>query len=180
MSGCLYRRTVNTARCTCIMTVQYWNCSRSEDEYRWYWHQMIYYPETINTISTRNTISTTLSLVSSKLAHTTHSVHAGIQKPWRSRLPQPSVVFSFCHVLPLPLSGLNWPSLFLPRGFWPLSPKMASLFTGSARPPLPGSDTGTIYNKVEFCLGKQSELVFHCTSYCTCTYTKESENIMEW
>jgi hypothetical protein len=24
----------------------------SEDEYRWYWHQMIYFPETINTIST--------------------------------------------------------------------------------------------------------------------------------
>jgi hypothetical protein len=29
----------------------------SEDEYKWYWHQMIYFPETINTISIRNTIS---------------------------------------------------------------------------------------------------------------------------
>jgi hypothetical protein len=24
----------------------------SEDEYKWYWHQMIYFPETINRIST--------------------------------------------------------------------------------------------------------------------------------
>jgi hypothetical protein len=28
----------------------------SEDEYKWYWHQMIYFPETINTISRLNTI----------------------------------------------------------------------------------------------------------------------------
>jgi hypothetical protein len=25
----------------------------SEDEYKWYWHQIIYFPETINTVSTR-------------------------------------------------------------------------------------------------------------------------------
>jgi hypothetical protein len=37
----------------------------SEDEYKWYWHQMIYFPETINTISTTNTIPPTHSLVSS-------------------------------------------------------------------------------------------------------------------
>jgi hypothetical protein len=37
----------------------------SEDEYKWYWYQMIYFPETINTISTRNTTSPTHSLVSS-------------------------------------------------------------------------------------------------------------------
>jgi hypothetical protein len=36
----------------------------SEDECKWYWHQMIYFPETINTISTTNTISLTHSLVS--------------------------------------------------------------------------------------------------------------------
>ncbi len=35
----------------------------SEDEYKWYWHQMIYFPETINTISTRNSISPTRWLV---------------------------------------------------------------------------------------------------------------------
>ncbi len=37
----------------------------SEDEYKWYWHQMIYFPETINTISTTNTILPTHSLASS-------------------------------------------------------------------------------------------------------------------
>jgi hypothetical protein len=37
----------------------------SEDEYKWYWHQMIYFPETINTISTMNTMTLTHSLVSS-------------------------------------------------------------------------------------------------------------------
>jgi hypothetical protein len=46
-------------------------CSRhgftSEDEYKWYWHQMIYFPEIINTIRTMNTISSTHSLVSSQL-----------------------------------------------------------------------------------------------------------------
>ncbi len=48
--------------------------------------------------------------------HTTYSVHAGILKPWRGRLPWPLAVFSFYHVLSLPLSGLNWRSLFPPRG----------------------------------------------------------------
>jgi hypothetical protein len=37
----------------------------SEDKCKWYWHQMIYFPETINTISTTNTTSPTPSLVSS-------------------------------------------------------------------------------------------------------------------
>ncbi len=41
----------------------------SEDEYKWYWHQMIYFPETINTISTTNTMSLTHSLVSSWVMH---------------------------------------------------------------------------------------------------------------
>ncbi len=117
----------------------------SEDEYRWYWHQMIYFPETINTISTLNTISTTLSLVSSKSLCTLLTL---CMLASRSRgeifflsLLSSSHSVTSRHVLPLPLSGLNWPSLFLPRGFWPLSPKMASLFTGSAHPPLPGSGT---------------------------------------
>ncbi len=41
----------------------------SEDECKWYWHQMIYFPETINTISTTNTMSPTHSLVSSWAMH---------------------------------------------------------------------------------------------------------------
>ncbi len=41
----------------------------SEDEYKWYWHQMIYFPETINTISTTNTMSPTHSLDLLSYAH---------------------------------------------------------------------------------------------------------------
>ncbi len=116
----------------------------SEDEYRWYWHQMIYFPETINTVSTPDTVSTTLSLVSSKLC----TLLTLCMLASRSR---GEVVFlsplssshsvTTRHVIPLPLSGLNWPSLFPPWGLWPLSPKMASLFTGSAHLPFPGSGT---------------------------------------
>ncbi len=62
--------------------------------------------------------------------HTTYSVHAGILKPWRGRLPWPLVVFSFYHLLSLPLSGLNWRSLFPPWGSGPPFPKMAPPFTG--------------------------------------------------
>ncbi len=43
----------------------------SEDEYKWYWHQMIYFPETINTISTTITPSPTHSLASSWAMHVT-------------------------------------------------------------------------------------------------------------
>ncbi len=39
----------------------------SEDEYKWYCHQMIYFSETINTVSTLNTITLTRSLVLSQL-----------------------------------------------------------------------------------------------------------------
>ncbi len=72
---------------------------------------------------------------------TTYSVHAGILKPWRGRLPWPLAVFSFYHVLSLSLTGLNWRSLFLPWGSGPPFPKMASPFTGSVHTPLPGSGT---------------------------------------
>ncbi len=75
--------------------------------------------------------------------HTTYSVHAGILKPWRGCLPWPLAVFSFYHVLSLPLSGLNWRSLFPPWGPGPPFPKMAPPFTGSAHTPLPGSGTDT-------------------------------------
>ncbi len=73
--------------------------------------------------------------------HTTYSVHAGILKPWRGRLPWPLAVFSFCHVLSLSLFGLNWRSLFPPWGSGPPFPKMAPPFTGSAHTPLSGSGT---------------------------------------
>ncbi len=74
--------------------------------------------------------------------HTTYSVHAGILKSWRGCLPWPPAVLSFYHVLSLPLSGLNWRSLFPPWGFGPPFPKMAPPFTGSTHTPLPESGTG--------------------------------------
>jgi hypothetical protein len=55
--------------------------------------------------------------------HTPYSVHAGILKPWRGRLPWLPAVFSFYHVLFLPLSGLNWRSLFPPWGSGPPFPQ---------------------------------------------------------
>jgi hypothetical protein len=50
---------------------------------------------------------------------------------------------SSSHVFSLPLSGLNWRSLFPPRGSGPSFPNMAAPFTGSAHTPLPGSGTDT-------------------------------------
>ncbi len=74
--------------------------------------------------------------------HTTYSVHAGILNPWRGRLPWLPAVFSFYNVLSLPLSRLNWRSLFPPWGSGPPPfPKMAPPFTGSVHTPLPGSGT---------------------------------------
>ncbi len=80
--------------------------------------------------------------------HTTYSVHAGILKPWRGPLPWLLVVFPFYHVFSLPLSGLNWRSLFPPWGSGPPFPKMAPPFTGSAHTPLPGSRTIRIANGI--------------------------------
>ncbi len=80
--------------------------------------------------------------------HTTYSVHAGILKPWRGHLPWLLVVFSSYHVFTLPFSGLNWRSLFPPWGSGPPSLKMASLFTGSAHTPLPGSGTVRYWAKL--------------------------------
>ncbi len=53
----------------------------------------------------------------------THSVHARVLKPWRGSLPWLHAVSSFCHVFPLPLSGLNWRSLSPLGDPVPLPPK---------------------------------------------------------
>ncbi len=113
----------------------------SEDEYKWYWRQMIYFPETINTISTRIQCHRHIHLFLLKLCTLTYSVHAGILKPWRGCLLWLLVVFPSYHVFSLPLSGLNWRSLFPPWGSSPPFPKMATPFTGSAHTPLSGSRT---------------------------------------
>jgi hypothetical protein len=57
----------------------------------------------------------------------------------------PSSHFTADHVLPLPLSGVNWRSLSLLWGSGPPLPKMAALSTGSAHTPFLGSNTPTIF-----------------------------------
>ncbi len=79
----------------------------SEDECKWFWHQMIYFPGTINIVSTRlycHTYITMNSLLVFQLCTSTYSVHAGILNPWRSRLPYPLVVFSSHYGSRLPSS----------------------------------------------------------------------------
>ncbi len=113
------------------------------------WIQMVLAPNDLfswnNKYSKYNEYNITDAFTCIFLAmHTTYSVHAGILKPWRGRLPWLLVVFSSYHVFPLPLSGLNWRSLFPPWGSGPPFPKMAPPFTGSAHPPLPGSGTHSV------------------------------------
>jgi hypothetical protein len=80
----------------------------SEDEYKWFWHQIIYFPGTINIVSTRlychDYIHRYNSLSIFQLCTSTYSVHAGILKLWRGRLPCPLVVFSFHYRSRLPTS----------------------------------------------------------------------------
>ncbi len=115
----------------------------SEDEYKWYWHQMIYFPETINTVSTWIYTSPRHSLLSSCLAQQLTLCMLASQS-------REGVVFlvllssshlTVYHVLSPSLSRLNWRSLSLPPGPVPPFPKMASLFTGFAHTPFPGSTT---------------------------------------
>jgi hypothetical protein len=78
----------------------------SEDEYKWYWHQMIYFPETINTISMYNnytfTDTFTCFFLSYARQHTLCMLasrsHAGVVILG---------LLSSSHVFSLPLSGLN-------------------------------------------------------------------------
>ncbi len=93
---------------------------------------MIYFPETI--IQWIRYYWEYLHTFSSKLCTLTHTVHARVLKPWRGRLPS---VFSSCHVLSPPLSGLNWRSPTPLGGPGPFTSKMASLSTGSAHTPSP-------------------------------------------
>ncbi len=110
------------------------------------WIQMVLAPNDLfswnNKYSKYNEYNITDTFTRIFLAmHTTYSVHAGILKPWRGRLPWIPVVFTSCHVFSLRLFGLNWRSLFPPWGSGPPFPKMAPPFTGSAHTPLPGSRT---------------------------------------
>jgi hypothetical protein len=81
----------------------------SEDEYKWYWHQMIYFPETINTISTLNTISPTHSLVF--LSYACHLLCAC----WHPEAMKGSSSLTSCRLLILSrlTSSLIWAQLTL-------------------------------------------------------------------
>ncbi len=120
----------------------------SEDEYKWYWHQMIYFPEKINTVSTRIYTSPTHSLSSSSCAHllTLCMLASWSREGVVFLVLLPSSHLTKYHVLSLSLSGPNWRSLFPPLGPVPPFPKMAPPFTGSAHTPLPGSTTTIILN----------------------------------
>ncbi len=102
---------------------------------------MIFFPETIDTISTMSSIYLHTSHFLLELCTWTYSVQAPVLKPWRGGLPWLPAISTFCHVLPLPLSGLNWRSLSPLGGPGPSPSKMVPLFTGSAHTPLPGSGT---------------------------------------
>jgi hypothetical protein len=74
----------------------------SEDEYKWYWHQMIYFPEIINTISTTTTPSPTHSLVSSWAMHVNLLCAC-----WHRETMRESSSLSSCRLL----SSLVWAQL---------------------------------------------------------------------
>ncbi len=122
------------------------NCSRHDFLYISGWMQMvmIYFPETI--IQWIRHYWEYLHTSSSKLCTLTHTVHARVLKPWRGHLPS---VFSSCHVLLPPLSGLNWHSLTPLGGPGPFTSKMASLFTGSTHTPSPGFRTGMSWERAQ-------------------------------
>jgi hypothetical protein len=83
----------------------------SEDDYKWYWHQMVYFPETINTVSTMNTTSSLHSRVSSQAMHTNLLCAC-----WHLEAMKGSSSLTSCHLLipsRLP-SSFVWAQLTLP------------------------------------------------------------------
>ncbi len=106
---------------------------------------MIYFPETINTVSTWIYTLPMHSLLSSSWAQqlTLCMLASQSREGVVFLVLLPSSHLTVYHVLSLFLSGLNWCSLFPPLGPFPPFRKMASLFTGSAHTPFPGSTTLT-------------------------------------
>ncbi len=117
------------------------SCSRHGFLYIRGWMQMVLAPNDLFSWNNKYNVTNTFTHFLLELCTWTHSVHARILKPWRGSLPWLPAISSSCHVFPLPLTGLNWRSLFPPGGSGPPPSKMAPLFTGSAHTPLPGSGT---------------------------------------
>jgi hypothetical protein len=110
----------------------------SEDEYKWYWHQMIYFPETINKISTRIQYHRHIHLYLLSCAHYL------LCACWHlEAMKGPSSLTSCRRLLILSrlLSSLIWVQLMLPvpvlRTRSPLSQNGAPIHRVRAHP-LPG------------------------------------------
>jgi hypothetical protein len=119
----------------------------SEDEYKWFWHQMIYFPGTINIVSTQLYYHDYIHRYSSLyIFQLCTSLTLCMLAFWSCEgvvflVQSSSSHFTAGHVFPLPLSGANWRSLSPLWGSGPPLPKMAPLSTGSAHTPSPGSNT---------------------------------------
>ncbi len=105
---------------------------------------MIYFPGTINTMSTRYII-TLWQVYCHFLGYARQLTLCMLVALSREGVVffvflSPSH-FTEIHVLPPPVSGANWRSLFRPGGPFPIPPKMASSYTGSAHSPFPGRNT---------------------------------------
>ncbi len=127
-------------------------CSRHGFLYIRGWMQMVIAPNDLfswNNRYNKYNVTNIFTYFLLGLCTWTHSVHARVLKPLRGSLPWLPAISSFCHVFPLPLSGLNWGSLSPLGGPGPSPSKMAPLFTGSAHTPLPGS--GTIFKWIYWC-----------------------------
>jgi hypothetical protein len=148
---------------------------KSEDECKWFWHQMIYFPGTINIVSIRLYCHTyitmnlffilqlcTSTLTLCMLAFWSHEGVVFLVLSSSSHL-------TVGHVFPLPMSGANWRPLSLLWGS-PPSPNMAPSSTGSAHTPFLGYKTIPLASAFKICWeicgrGKEHACVFlrvHC------------------
>ncbi len=103
-------------------------CSRHGFLYIRGWMQMVIAPNDLfswNNRYNKYSVTNIFTHFLLELCTWTHSVHARILKPWRGSLPWPPAISSFCHVFPLPLSGLNWRPLSPLGGPGPSPSKMA-------------------------------------------------------
>ncbi len=113
----------------------------SEDECKWFWHQMIYFPGTKNTVSTQLYWYTYILMNPFFVFQLcTSTLTLCMLASWSREgavfvVLSPSSHFTVGHVFPLSMSGANWRPLSLLWGSPPPSPNMAPLSTGSAHTP---------------------------------------------
>ncbi len=119
----------------------------SEDECKWFWHQMIYFPGTINTVNTRLHYYTYITMNLSFILQLCTLTLTLCMLAFLSRegvvffLPYLLSHLTMSHVLSPAMSVANWRPLPLLGGFPPPSPNMAPSSTGSAHTPFSGYKT---------------------------------------